>query len=209
MELDRSSWPPSSIVLVMAGVTLIGTGIYFLFLRPPLLPEDIRYMALPPAQFDVLRPRLELWLTHVFRVMGGYVLATGVLMVTLAVTSFRQHSTPAAIGALIGGAASIGWMTAVNFLIDFGLQMGSAGNGVAMGCQPCALLGREARPCAFLTSARIAHNCRNTDVGCRKSSFDRCAVAARDGGADRRAKDPLGRLRLLFRKSADIGQVPR
>lgn len=75
MELDRSSWPPSSIVLVMAGVTLIGTGIYFLSLRPPLLPEDIRYMALPPAQFDVLRSRLELWLTHVFRVMGGYVLA--------------------------------------------------------------------------------------------------------------------------------------
>jgi hypothetical protein len=118
MELDRSSWPPSSIVLMITGITLIGTGIYFLFLRPPLLPEDIRYMALPPAPLDVLRPRLELWLTHVFRVMGGYVLATGVLMVTLAVTSFRQHSTPAAIGALIGGAASIGWMAVVNFLID-------------------------------------------------------------------------------------------
>jgi hypothetical protein len=118
MELDRRSWTPSSIVLVMAGVTLIGTGFYFLLLRPPLLPEDIRYMALPPAQFDILRPRLELWLTHVFRVMGGYVLATGVLMVTLAVTSFRQHSTPAAIGALIGGVASIGWMAVVNFLID-------------------------------------------------------------------------------------------
>jgi hypothetical protein len=118
MELDRSSWSPSSIVLVIAGVTLIGTGIYFLFLRPPLLPEDIRYMALPPAHLDVLRPRLELWLTHVFQVMGGYVFATGVLMVTLAVTSLRQHSTPAAIGALIGGAASIGWMAVVNFLID-------------------------------------------------------------------------------------------
>lgn len=37
-------------------------------------------MALPRAQFDVLRSRLELWLTHVFRVMGGYVLATGVLI---------------------------------------------------------------------------------------------------------------------------------
>lgn len=118
MEPDRRSWTPSSIVLVMAAVTLIGTGLYFLLLRPPLLPEDIRYMALPPAQFDILRPRLELWLTHVFRVMGGYVLATGVLMVTLAATSFRQHSMPAAIGALIGGAASIGWMAAVNFLID-------------------------------------------------------------------------------------------
>jgi hypothetical protein len=39
-------------------------------------------------------------------------------MVTLAVTSFRQRSTLAAIGALIGGAASIGWMAVVNFLID-------------------------------------------------------------------------------------------
>lgn len=118
MGLNHGWWTSSSVILVMAGVTLIGTGLFFLLLRPPLLPEDIRYMALPPAQFDILRPRLELWLTHVFRVMGGYVLATGVLMVTLAVTSFRQHSTPAAIGALIGGVASIGWMTAVNFLID-------------------------------------------------------------------------------------------
>ena len=101
MEPDRRSWTPSSIVLVMAGVTLIGIGFYFLLLRPPLLPEDIRYMALPPVEFDILKPRLELWLTHVFGVMGGYVLATGVLIVTLAVTSFRQHSTPAAIGALI------------------------------------------------------------------------------------------------------------
>ena len=76
-------WKPSSIALMMAGVALIGTGLYFLVLRPALLPEDIRYMALPAAQFDVVRPRLEVWLTHVFRVMGGYVLATGVLTVTL------------------------------------------------------------------------------------------------------------------------------
>ena len=111
-------WTPSSIVLIMAGVTLIGVGLYFILLRPPLLPEDIRYMALPPAQLDILRPRLELWLTHVFRVMGGYVLATGVLTVTLAATALRAHQDGAAIGALIGGAASIGWMAAVNFMID-------------------------------------------------------------------------------------------
>ena len=109
----------SSIVLVMSGMTLIGTGLYFLVLRPPLLPEDIRYMAVPAAQFDaLLRPQLELWLGHVFRVMGGYVLATGVLMVTLAVTAFRDHRRAAAIGCLIGGAASIGWMAVVNFMID-------------------------------------------------------------------------------------------
>lgn len=118
MVSESNAWAPSSIVLALAGVSLIGVGAYFILLRPPLLPEDVRYMALPEAQLDILRPRLELWLTHVFRVMGGYVLATGVLAVTLAATAFRAHQKGAAIGALIGGAASIGWMAAVNFIID-------------------------------------------------------------------------------------------
>jgi hypothetical protein len=118
VKSERKPWTPSSIVLILAGIALIGTGLYFIVLRPPLLPEDVRYIALPAAQFDVLRPRLEPWLTHVFRVMGGYILATGVLAVTLAATSFRAHQPGAAIGALIGGVASIGWMAAVNFIID-------------------------------------------------------------------------------------------
>lgn len=97
---------------------LVGVGLYFILLRPPLLPEDVRYMAFPAAQLDIFRPRLEVWLTHVFRVMGGYVLATGVLTITLAATSFRAHQRGAAIGALIGGVASIGLMAGVNFVID-------------------------------------------------------------------------------------------
>ena len=112
------SWSPSAILLTMAGITLIGAGLYFLLLRPPLLPEDVRYMGLGEAQLAAVRPRLEAWLTHVFRVMGGYVLATGVLTVALAATSFRAHQWGAALGALIGGAASIGWMAVVNFMID-------------------------------------------------------------------------------------------
>ena len=116
--IESKPWKPSSIALMLAGIALIGTGFYFIVLRPALLPEDIRYMALPAAQFDVLRPRLEAWLTQVFRVMGGYILATGVLAVTLAATSFRAHQSGAALGALIGGSASIGWMAAVNFMID-------------------------------------------------------------------------------------------
>jgi len=109
---EGKPWTPSSLVLIMAGIALIGVGLYFILLRPPLLPEDVRYLALPTAQLDILRPRLELWLTQVFRVMGGYVLATGVLAVALAVTAFRAHQKGAAIGVLIGGAASI------NFIID-------------------------------------------------------------------------------------------
>ncbi|MBX9650296.1 MAG: hypothetical protein K2X57_24950 [Xanthobacteraceae bacterium] len=111
-------WTPSSIVLILAGAALTGVGLYFILLRPPLLPEDIRYMALPAAELDLLRPRIELWLKLVFRVMGGYVLATGVLAVTLAATAFRAHQIGAALGASIGGVASIGWMAAANFMID-------------------------------------------------------------------------------------------
>jgi hypothetical protein len=118
MNPENKPWTPSSIVLIMAGVTLIGVGLYFILLRPPLLPEDIRYMAMSVAQIDSVRPRLELWLAHVFQVMGGYVLATGALTITLAATSFRAHHRGAAVGALIGGAASIGWMAVVNFVID-------------------------------------------------------------------------------------------
>lgn len=75
-------------------------------------------MALPAAQFEVLRPRLEAWSTHVFHVMGGYILATGVLTVTLAATSFRARHPGVATGVLIGGSASIDWMAVVNFMID-------------------------------------------------------------------------------------------
>ena len=118
MGAARGFWPLSSILLAAAGATLVAAGLYFIGVRPPLLPEDVRYMALPAAQFDAIRPRLELWLGHVFQVMGGYVLATGVLTITLAATSFRAHDWAAAIGALIGGAASIGWMAYVNFVIN-------------------------------------------------------------------------------------------
>jgi hypothetical protein len=114
----KTSWPPSSIALVIAGILLIGVGCYFLFLRPAPLPEDIRYVNLTPAELQSVGPRLAAWLTHVFRVMGGYVTATGVLALTLAVTAFRQRQAWAAAGAIVAGVVSIGWMAAVNFMIN-------------------------------------------------------------------------------------------
>jgi hypothetical protein len=93
-------------------------GVYFILLRPPLLPEDVRYMGLSTAQLDAVRSPLEGWLTHVFRVMGGYIVATGALTITVAATSFRARHWIAAIGALTAGFASIGWMAIVNFEIN-------------------------------------------------------------------------------------------
>jgi hypothetical protein len=118
MRGKETGWPASAILLALSGILLIGVGGYFLFLRPALLLEDIRYMQLTPAELQSVGPRLVLWLNHVFRVMGGYVAATGVLALTLAVTAFRERRPWAIAGATVAGAASIGWMAAVNFMIN-------------------------------------------------------------------------------------------
>jgi hypothetical protein len=117
MSMAYRFWPYSSIVLAVAGGALIGMGFYFMVLRPALLPEDVRYMDLPAAQLDAVRPHLDMWLTHVFSVMGGYIVATGVLTITVAATSFRTRDRIAVAGALAAGITSIGWMAVVNFEI--------------------------------------------------------------------------------------------
>jgi hypothetical protein len=117
--MQRStSWPPSSILLIAFGVALIGIGLFFILLRPPLLPEDMRFIGLTLEQLQAEQPRMAAWLLHVFRVLGGYAAAAGVLTVTIAATSFRRHDAAAGFGMLIAGAISIGWMAIVNFLID-------------------------------------------------------------------------------------------
>ena len=75
-------------------------------------------MALSENELGAVAPKLETWLAQVFRVMGGYVLATGVLTITLALTAYRTHQRGAGVGAFAGGVASIGLMAAVNFAID-------------------------------------------------------------------------------------------
>jgi hypothetical protein len=118
MKSIIGSRPPSSTLLLLFGVGLVLMGLYFIFLRPALLPEDLRFIGASPAQLETTAPHLSIWLTQVFRVMGGYIAATGVLTVTLAVTSFRLRERAAAVGALLAGLASIVWMATVNFMID-------------------------------------------------------------------------------------------
>ena len=116
-RLTLGNWTASAVLLALSGAGLALVGAYFLLLRPALLPEDIRYMGLSDNQLAILRPALELWLSQVFRVMGGYILATGVLTVALAATAYCGHSRIAFVGAVVGGASSIGLMAVVNFAI--------------------------------------------------------------------------------------------
>ncbi|RWD72129.1 hypothetical protein [Mesorhizobium sp.] len=117
MTWHRRSWPFSAILLAVFGVALFCIGAFFMFLRPPLLPEDGRFVGLSLEQLQAELPRMASWLESVFQVLGGYAVASDILTVTVAVTSFRRHERWALLGVLAAGVASIGWMVVVNFVI--------------------------------------------------------------------------------------------
>src|SRR4051795_5254343 len=108
MNIAGSRWPMSSILLFLFGTILLFVGAYFMFMRPPLLPEDLRYLGSSRAQIETAAPQLTAWLAHVFRVLGGYILATGILAMALAATVFREHRLVAVVAATAAGVASIG-----------------------------------------------------------------------------------------------------
>ena len=109
--------PYSATVLAIGGATLMILGFYFLFLRPPLLPEDPRFMGTSWAQIQMSVPGLLIWLRRVFWVMGGYMFATGLLTLYVALTSFRDRARGSASMVAISGLSSIGLMAAVNLMI--------------------------------------------------------------------------------------------
>jgi hypothetical protein len=107
-----------SAMLALAGAVVIGIGAYFVFVRPPLLPEDLRYMHATPEQLQAVAPGLAAWLRLVFRVAGGYMVASGTLTIYVAATSFRTGGKSAMIVVAFAGVASIGLMSAINLVID-------------------------------------------------------------------------------------------
>ena len=112
-----TQYPRSAVALALGGAILMALGLYFVFLRPPLLPEDPRFMGSSLAQVQEALPGLSLWLRRVFWVMGGYIFTTGLLTVYLALTAFRSRARGAASVVAVSGLASIGLMVVVNFVI--------------------------------------------------------------------------------------------
>lgn len=104
--------------LALGGVILMAMGFYFAFLRPPLLPEDLRYMGATIGQIQTALPGLEPWLARVFGVLGGYLFAAGLLTVYVAATTFRTGRLGPLAVIAVSGFASIGWMAITNFVID-------------------------------------------------------------------------------------------
>jgi hypothetical protein len=110
--------PDAPTVLTMCGIILMSVGLYFVLVRPALLPEDIRYIGLSSAQVQAVPSRFLNWLDKVFWVMGGYVFTSGFLTCYIAQTAFRERQRGVFGVVSVAGTTSLGIMVTINFLID-------------------------------------------------------------------------------------------
>ena len=107
----------SSLMLIACGVWLIGLGLYFIALRPPLLPEDPRFMGTTIEQIRTVVPGLEGWLKKVFTVMGGFMAGAGVLTVYLATIGMPLRLKGTSWTIAIVGVLTVVLMSVTNFVL--------------------------------------------------------------------------------------------
>ncbi len=92
-------------------------GLYFIFLRPALLPEDPRFMGTSLEALRIAAPGLERWLGHVFNVMGGFMVAAGVLTALLAWRFLAARASGTLLAMSVAGLFSVALMSATNFIL--------------------------------------------------------------------------------------------
>ncbi len=107
----------STWLLSACGVWLIGLGLYFILLRPPLLPEDTRFMSATLAQIQAAAPGLEGWLKRVFTVMGGFMVGAGVLTLFVAQVAMPLRLRGTSWVVALSGAFTVALMSATNFAL--------------------------------------------------------------------------------------------
>ncbi len=103
----------------ICGAYQFALGLYFIALRPPLLPEDLRFLDIRAAALKVVLPRLVPWLHLVFTVVGGQMAAVGALALGVALRLARDVSGGRQL-VLLGAAGvfSVGTTSAVNFVLE-------------------------------------------------------------------------------------------
>ena len=118
METSRNHTTISTLILVACGIWLVGLGIYFVALRPGLLPEDPRFIGTGLTEIRTAIPGLERWLRHVFTVMGGFMIASSLLTIWFPLVAERARHRATTIILATAGLLTVGTMSLTNFLID-------------------------------------------------------------------------------------------
>ena len=118
MTPNTSHLQLSGKIFALCGIWLVLLGTYFLFLRPALLPEDPRYIGSSLEAIRLAVPGLERWLRHVFNVMGGFMIATGVMTTLVACRLPARRELGTFTALIVAGALSVGLMSVTNFLLN-------------------------------------------------------------------------------------------
>jgi hypothetical protein len=92
-------------LLGILGVLTLATGLHFLFFRPAMLPEDVRFTGIKPND---LPPQIVEWILIVFRTWGGFMAGFGIAQIGVA--SY----------ILTGRRALLQWGTAIAVVTAFG-----------------------------------------------------------------------------------------
>ena len=118
MEIRKTRPSISIFIFIGCGIWLIGLGLYFMFVRPPLLPEDLRYMGINPSEIQSAMPGLERWLHRVFTVMGGFMTGAGVLTILVAMEASAVREKWTWIVLVLAGLFTVGTMSITNFQLN-------------------------------------------------------------------------------------------
>ena len=118
MNIRANNRAISTWILLACGIWLVGLGLYFIILRPPLLPEDPRFMGSTLAEIRAAVPGLEAWLKKVFTVMGGFMAGAGVLTLFVAAVAMPPRLKGTSWAIVFSGALTVTLMSATNFAIQ-------------------------------------------------------------------------------------------
>ena len=109
-QRDLPAW-----MLIACGAWLVGLGLYFMLLRPALLPEDTRFMGATLAHIQNAVPGLESWLRRVFTVLGGFIAGAGLLTMFVAAVAMPARWVGTSWVIALSGVFTVGLMSAINF----------------------------------------------------------------------------------------------
>jgi hypothetical protein len=105
-------------IFAVCGIWLIGLGLYFMFLRPPLLPEDLRYIGTSQGEIQSAMPGFERWVHRVFTVMGGFMTGAGVLTILVAMNAYALREKWTWTVLALAGLFTVGTMSLTNFQLN-------------------------------------------------------------------------------------------